>query len=244
LFFTRDVLADSLTRFLKYEEDQMKRLLCLFTVFIMVVLLSGVPVFAHYMYYDGNDLPYTQTWYYRIGYNQAYIKYNQDYLVNSDHMNQSYVGSAASRWETASDRVDFYHTSFSYSKVDVLTPTQNVWEDLVGEYYIHMAAAATVNKNLDGIIVTAANISYVNRTIKISTIYCNPYDEDWADYSLDRRKALIAHEFGHSLTLGHCDVNTYPCGYDSIMKKYDIEISLNPQSHDITDLYNRYPPTQ
>lgn len=55
------------------------------------------------------------------------------------------------------------------------------------------------------------------------------------------KEKTMVHELGHVLCLGHSDGDYYPLSddVDSIMKRGSLGYKT-PQSHDITDLSNKY----
>jgi hypothetical protein len=132
-----------------------------------------------------------------------------------------------------------------YSKKKMKRPSEEYWEDLVGYWYIYDYYGITQIVNLNGTYITATNVEYSNRSIKFSAIYFSPYDSSWDDYDAPRRIAIIAHELGHSLTLGHSNADYLPAylrsSDTSIMRQYTDNMSNIPQPHDRTDLTSKYP---
>jgi hypothetical protein len=212
---------------------------------ITIVFAPIMQVSAHSIWYNpSNGTSYWLSWYYRTSTNQAYIKVNQDYIVQTNFLLESYVDSARARWNNASSRVYAIHASFSTSNVDYATPTESYWISRVGEDYKYSVIAFADLVNLNGVYLSQSNIASANRDVKYAAIYVSPYDTTWDNYTSTHRIKILAHEMGHAFCLGHPDEPSYPplvySDDDSIMEKYAEDCSLNPTSHDILDLQFKY----
>jgi len=218
---------------------------------VSILIINPAAAFAHEMYYDVSSYPnppypaYNLSWYYRTASNQAYLKVNQDLLVETAYLKRANVDAARWRWYTYSSRVSMVSSSFMNATVCVATPSEQYWEDKVGIENIYDYIAFTQIANIYGTFINGSNISFSNRSIKFSAIYVNPYDSVWDDFTGPKRIAIIAHELGHSLTLGHSNPYYYPAPIPvndaSIMKWHPDDIAGIPVAHDIADLQAKYP---
>ena len=125
--------------------------------------------------------------------------------------------------------------SFSTATVCFATPSEQFWIDLVGFDRRNDIVAWTEIVNLNGTYIDDDNVSYSNPNIKFSAIYVSPYTWRW-NYDVTRVKGILAHELGHSLTLGHCDESDV-----SIMDGHALHQTTYPALHDVNDVNNKYP---
>jgi hypothetical protein len=241
--FDSNAISTISRHFILRRNQKMKRtVVFLITIFMILGITSSA--FAHSIFYSPSWTGYNLSWYYRTATNQAYIKVNQDYIIETDYLEQSYVDIARYRWYSTSTRVSAIHTSFSSSNVDYLTPAESYWIDHVGYSNRYCVVAYTDLVNLDGVYLNASNISYSNRSVRYAAVYVSPYDTTWDNYSSYRRKAILAHEMGHFFCLGHPDDPNYPENIynseDSIMEYYAEDIAYYPTPHDTVDLQFKY----
>lgn len=209
----------------------LKRIVAVLVILVMLLSLSSLAV-AHEMW-----PPYSLSWYYRTSSNQAYLKVNQDLITETQYLLRDYVNYARSRWNSNSGgRVVMNSASFSTATVCFATPSEQFWLDMVGSYWRYEAVAWTKVFNLNGTDIDGDNVSYSNPNIKFSSIYVSPYTWRWEDYSVSQLKGILAHELGHSLTLGHCDESDV-----SIMDRHASHQATYPTLHDINDVNLKYP---
>jgi hypothetical protein len=209
----------------------LKRIVAIAIILITLLTMSSI-AFAHEIY-----PPYVLSWYYRTSTNQAYLKVNQDLLVETPYIQRDDVDFARSRWNSNSGgRVVANLASFSTATVCVATPSEPFWISLVGDFYKYQYVAMTQIVNLNGTYINASNVSYSNPNINFSAIYVSPYNSTWDNYSETRVRGILAHELGHSLTIGHCaPADAF------LMNQYASTQALYPTLHEVNDVNIKYP---
>lgn len=203
---------------------------------IFACLCSIKTVYAHEIFYDSNGNGIVLKWA-NLQNGVPYLTINGDYL-SSDY--SSFLDSVIQAWPSASSRVGATAESFLDSKVDFCTPTTEYWENRFGWFYASYYYGITDLKNSTGIYInTVAEAEYSSRDIVYAQIYINP-DSSVFENNTHREKTMV-HELGHVLCLGHPDdvYDVLPDNVTSIMRRGSLGYKT-PQSHDITDLSNKY----
>lgn len=204
---------------------------------MLVCLCSSNLVFAHEIYHDSNGSGVVLKWG-NLQSGLPYLTVNGDYL-SADY--SSFFNSAVQAWPTASSRVKATTASFSTSKVDMCTPTEEYWEERFGWLYASSVCGITDIKDSAGTYIDSLSAAENSSgTITYAQIYMNP-DIDVFEKNDTFKEKTMVHELGHVLCLGHSDGDYYPLSddVDSIMKRGSLGYKT-PQSHDITDLSNKY----
>lgn len=206
-----------------------KRLLVMACVALCGVFLNCGDAFAHEMYYI-NNTPVGVRWN-DVTNRVAKLKMNGDYL-QSRH--SQFYSTTKSIWN-ASARVSITQVSFDLSNIDLATGTQAFWNEVAGPYTYGFSELYST----DGKIVNKNTIKSSSRKIKGANLYYSP---EYARYQ-DQIKAVMIHEVGHALGLGHPNDSMY--GYnvmdiDSVMRIDADREYINLPSHDTNDLNNMY----
>lgn len=193
---------------------------------------------AHEMYYDGNT-PIVLKWN-DVTNRTAKLK------MNGDKLHGGYVSlytSIRSVWPNASSRVSVTQTSFSSSNVDLATATEAAWEDRWGNNCREYLGICDISSTDGYQLTNAANAKSSSKRIRYAGILYTPYESDYADTT--NKKRTMVHEIGHALGLGHPNVyagsgGSFFSSDPSVMRSSGYETYFTPQTHDKTDLNNKY----
>lgn len=167
------------------------------------------------------------------GVRRAYVECSDAYLNNS--VLSPLYSSALSHWTNNSGgKAEFVNTSFSASNCDFVTPSQQYWPyqaGLEGIVYLQNSSGQWKIENYYG-----SNTGFNSGDIVFAVIWFNP---STSGYNTSfKRTALIRHEMGHVLGLGHTDNSSTA----SIMYQYLYETKWDSvQDHDRADLASFYP---
>lgn len=202
---------------------------------MFIYLCSSNLIYAHEMFYDSNGDGIILKWG-NLQNELPYLTINGDYL-NSDY--DPFYNSVVQAWSTASYKVTAVAESFSTSKVDFCTPTTEYWEDRFGFYASYYAGITDIKDSYGTFISSVSEAENSSGIITYAQIYLNP-DINLFENNTHIEKTMV-HELGHVLCLGHPDAEYDPISSDvaSIMRRGSLGYKI-PQSHDITDLYNKY----
>lgn len=122
-------------------------------------------------------------------------------------------------------------TSTSDYNINVTCPGATTWSDLVGSTNIHYFLGFCVSLSTDNRkIMNVEDAKACSRKIKYATIYLTPHTENFA--SNTHIRAVMVHEIGHALCLGHT-TGTSP---KSIMQSPPPTTWYLPADHDKRDI--------
>lgn len=159
--------------------------------------------------------------------------------IGSNSMYKAYIFPAIDEWNKSIAKTDCnYEYSFSYSTVDILTPTEDFWDTLLPSLETSGTSATTALTDTNGYIFTSKKgLSGSNGKIRYAAIYFNPNEPK------DKTpKKTVVHEIGHVWGFAHVEKServesVMVQGY-TLFNGNTIEAKL--YNHDIYDLVNFY----
>ena len=215
-----------------------KKAFCI-TLLISFCSLFLLPssVSAHEMYYDSSNNPISLVWHYRSN-GDAYLKINGDNLTLSYY--SSLYNSVYPLWDSSSSDVTIANTSFSNCTVSLASATQTYWKNRFKDNYEGIAGVTDLVSSDNYNVNSAYTASASSGRIKLASIYLTPYTSNFS--STSHAKAVMVHEIGHALCLGHPNtVYGHTTNDSSIMRQTPIyEGYYVPKTHDINDLHSKY----
>jgi hypothetical protein len=133
-----------------------------------------------------------------------------------------------------------YDYSFNGSKVDFCTPTESWWDSQ--GYGMFNPVAVTYIYDTNGTLINSTTkADNSTKLISYAQIYINPYSLTHDLLSDTQKIAVLVHELGHVMCLGHSDDIYYPTSAKSIMQKLIDTINFSyPQTHDKNDIASKY----
>ena len=208
------------------------------------------------IYYNSSTPPtaIVLKWNYKSG-TKLYITCSNDYFTGCC---SSYYTNGRSIWTagTGSTYITLPDESSSTAKCDFSSPTENWWNSNYGDpantvWNGYIIYGITWMWDTDSVRIYNYSTAYSStKRIGAAIIYVNPHpdafdgsyeDFGFSEVSVARQKALLAHELGHVMGLGHSDVGYYAVNDASLMKSSLDSISLSRTSYDLSELQAHIP---
>lgn len=97
-------------------------------------------------------------------------------------------------------------------------------------------------RSTDGLLISSSNVQSSSKKIASAQIYMTPYSSNYSSTNPgNHRVAVMTHEIGHVLGLGHPNDIYYPVNAESVMRTWgNYEGYYTPKTHDTNDLNNKY----